>query len=303
MTRPVKDLPASVRQRLQNHARAAGRPFQEVLEYYAMERFLYRLARSPHAARFVLKGALLFRTWDGSASRPTRDIDLLGRLENSVDAVVTIFREVCGLAVEPDGMAYDPGTVAGVVIREEADYSGVRVTFLATLQNARVSMQVDIGFGDVVTPGVVPVEYPTVLEFPAPKLSGYPKETVVAEKFEAMVKLGLLNTRMKDFYDLWVLSRRFDFAGPVLSAAIARTFSNRKTELAPLPFALTPAFAADPAKQTQWKGFIKKAKLEGVPDDLAQVTGALGAFLLPVAGPLSAGGTFGLAWLAPGPWV
>lgn len=303
MTKPVKDLPASVRQRLQNHARAAGRPFQEVLEYYAMERFLYRLARSQHSARFVLKGALLFRTWGGAATRPTRDIDFLGRLENSVDVIVPIFREVCGQDVPPDGMVYDPKTVAGAVIKEDADYSGVRVTFLATLQNARVSMQADIGFGDIVTPGVVPIEYPTVLEFPPPKLSGYPKETVVAEKYEAMVKLGLLNTRMKDFYDLWVLSRRFDFSGPILAAAIAKTFANRKTELVPLPFALTPAFASDPGKQAQWKGFIKKAKLEGTPDDLGQVTGALGDFLLPVARALSAGEAFSLAWQAPGPWA
>jgi hypothetical protein len=196
VTKPVKDIAASVRRRLMNAALASGRPFQEVLEYYAMERFLYRLARSGYAGRFVLKGALLFRAWGGAATRPTRDIDLLARVENTVEAVVPIFREVCGVAVEPDGMVFDPATMAGAVIREDADYSGVRVTFLGTLQNARVAMQIDLGFADVVTPGPVPTDYPVILEFPAPQLSGYPRETVVAEKFEAMVKLEALNSRM-----------------------------------------------------------------------------------------------------------
>jgi hypothetical protein len=234
-----------------NAAKASGRPFQEVLEYYAMERFLYRLARSGHAGRFILKGALLFRAWGGAATRPTRDIDLLGRVENTVEAVVPIFGEVCGIAVETDGMVFDSATIAGTVIKEDADYSGVRVTFLGTLQNARVAMQIDIGFADVVTPGPVPTAYPVILEFPAPRLSGYPRETVVAEKFEAMVKLGALNSRMKDFYDLLVLARRFDFDGFTLATAVSRTFANRKTTVVPDPLALTPAFAAVPGKEAQ----------------------------------------------------
>lgn len=303
MTKPVRDVAASVRQRLQNAARAAGRPFQEVLEYHAMERFLYRLGRSPHAGRFVLKGALMFRAWGGPPSRATRDIDLLARMENTVDAVVPVFREVCGVAVEPDGMVFDPATVAGVAIKEEADYPGVRVTFLGTLQAARVSMQVDIGFADVVTPGPVPTDYPTILAFPAPHLAGYPRETVVAEKFEAMVKLGLLNSRMKDFYDLWLLARRFDFDGPTLAAAMARTFANRRTAVVPLPTALTPAFAADPGKQAQWKGFVRKAKLADAPGGMDAVTAELGPFLLPVAAAASAGAEFARTWTAPGPWV
>jgi hypothetical protein len=303
MTRPPKDVTASIRQRLQNAARTSGRPFQEVLEYFAMERFLYRLARSPHAGRFVLKGALLFRAWGAPASRPTRDIDLLGRLENSVAAVVPVFRDVCGLAVEPDGMVFDPASVAGALIREDADYAGVRVTFRGTLQNARVAMQVDIGFGDVVTPGPLPTAYPTVLELPAPQLSGYPRETVVAEKFEAMVKLGLVNSRMKDFYDLWLLARRFDFDGPTLATAIARTFAHRRTAIAPLPFALTPALADDPAKRAQWKGFVRKTKLDDAPAELAMVTQELGPFLIPVAEAIAAGTPFEWEWRAPGPWA
>jgi hypothetical protein len=252
---------ASVRQRLQNAARGMNRPFQEVLQYYAMERFLYWLARSPHARRFVLKGALLFRAWDAPASRPTKDIDLLGRMENRVEAVVPVFRAVCEQPVEPDGMAFHAHTVVGAPIREDADYAGVRVTFLATLQNARVAMQVDVGFGDVVTPAARPTIYPTLLDFPAPRLQGYSRETVVAEKFEAMVKLGLVNSRMKDFYDIWLLARQLDLDGPTLASAITRTFANRKTAVAPLPFALTAAFAADASKQTQRRAFLRKSKL------------------------------------------
>ena len=223
---------------------------------------------------------------------------------NSVEAVVPVFREVCGVAAETDGMAYDPETVAGVAIKEDADYSGVRVTFLGTLQAARVPMQVDVGFADVVTPGPVPTVYPTILEYPAPALAGYPRETVVAEKFEAMVHLGILNSRMKDFYDLWLLARRFDFDGPTLSAAVARTFANRKTVVPLLPVALTPAFAVDPGKQAQWKGFVRKSKLaDDVPADIAAVTGGLAPFLLPVAGAVAAGTALELTWRAPGPWA
>jgi Nucleotidyl transferase AbiEii toxin, Type IV TA system len=303
VTKPLKDIAASVRQRLQNAAKAAGRPFQEVLEYYAMERFLYRLGRSPHAKRFVLKGALMFRTWGGPASRPTRDIDLLAYMENTVDAVVKVFQEMCAVDVQPDGMVFDPASVAGAVIKEDADYSGVRVTFRGTLQNARVAMQADLGFADVVTPGPVPTDYPVILEFPAPRLAGYTRETVVAEKFEAMVKLGELNSRMKDFFDLWLLARQFDFDGATLGAAVARTFAIRKTAVVPNPLALSPAFAAVPGKEAQWKGFVRKAKLLDVPSELSAVVTEIGGFLLPVAAAVLAGDAFRRTWRAPGPWA
>jgi hypothetical protein len=302
VTKPVKDIAASVRQRLQNAAKVSGRPFQEVLEYFAMERFLYRLARSPHASRFVLKGALLFRAWGGLASRPTRDIDLLARMENTVEAVVRVFREVCRIGVESDGMVFDSESVVGTVIKEDAEYSGVRVTFLGTLQNARVAMQADIGFADVVTPGPVPMVYPVILELPAPHLDGYTRETVVAEKFEAMMKLGALNSRMKDFYDLWVLARRFDFDGATLALAVARTFANRKTAVLPGTLALTPGFALVAGKEAQWKGFLRKTKITDAPGELAAVTAELGEFLRPVATAVAAGADFRHAWRAPGPW-
>jgi predicted nucleotidyltransferase component of viral defense system len=302
VTKPVKDIAASVRQRLQNLAKKTGRPFQEVLEYYAMERFLYRVSRSPHAHRFVLKGALIFRTWGGPATRPTRDIDLLAKMENTPEAATKVFREICESDVEPDGMKFDAATVIGVVIKEEADYSGVRVSFLATLQNARVAMQVDLGFADVMTPGPVTMHYPVLLEFPAPRLAGYTRETVIAEKFEAMVKLGELNSRMKDFYDVNSLARRFEFSGSLLATAIARTFENRNTILVRKPLALTPAFAELAGKEAQWKGFVKKAKLDDVIEDFSTVIDENIAFLFPVVEALVNGDEFQRNWKPSGRW-
>lgn len=298
----TRNLPASVRQRLMNHARKTDRPFQEVLQYFAMERFLYRLSRSRHADIFTLKGALMFTIWGAPASRPTRDIDLLARMDNSVEAVVTVMREVCGQAVEPDGLEIDLATLAGIPIKEDADYSGVRVTFLIMLQNARVPMQIDIGFGDVVTPTATLSVYPVLLDFEAPRLLGYPRETVVAEKFEAMTNLGLLNTRMKDFHDLWLLAHRFDFDGASLSSAIQRTFANRRTVVDSSPTALTPVFASDPTKQTQWQGFLKKTRIDGLPTSLQAVVDEMIPFLGPVARAVETGMAFNQRWAPRGPW-
>ncbi len=300
--RPAKDVAASVRQRLLNNAKATNRPFQEVLQYFAMERFLYRLSKSPHADRFVLKGALMFTLWGAPATRPTKDIDFLARMENSVDAVVPIIRAVCAEEVEPDGLVFDESTVEGKLIKEDADYEGVRVTFRATLQNARVSMQLDLGFGDVVFPGPEVAEYPVILELPAPQLRAYSRETVVAEKFEAMVKLGQLNSRMKDFFDVWLLSRRFDFDGARLAIAIERTFRNRKTSIPAEALALTRAFADDPTKQAQWAAFLRRSRLDWAPSDLHLVVEAIRGFLQPVVAALGEGRAFELGWRAPGLW-
>lgn len=300
--RPLKDIPASVRQRLLNNARETGRPFQEVLQYFAMERFLYRLAQSPHSHNFILKGALMLTAWRAPASRPTKDIDLLARMDNSVDAVLAIVRDVCGQEVEPDGLVFDAGSLQGMVIKEDADYEGVRLTFRAYLQNARVQMQIDLGFGDVVFPHPTLTDYPTILDYPAPKLRGYTRETAVAEKFEAMTKLGQLNSRLKDFFDIWLLSRQFDFDGPTLAAAITQTFANRKTPMASRPVALTEAFAEDPVKAAQWRGFLRKSRLESAPKELGQVVQALAHFLLPVADAIHEARPFDQLWQAPGPW-
>ncbi len=302
MKKPVKDVTASVRQRLQNVAKKTNRPFQEVLEYFAMERLLYRLASSKHASRFVLKGALMFRVWNAPVSRPTRDIDLLGRMDSKVTAVVPVFKDLCNQTVEPDGLIFHADSVAGQAIKEDADYAGVRITLLATLQNSRVAMQIDVGFGDVMTPAAVATEYPTILDLPAPRLNGYSRETVVAEKFEAMVKLGLVNSRMKDFYDIWLLSQQFDFDGAVLSNAIMRTFTHRKTRILAAPTALTTVFADDAQKQTQWRAFLRKTRLTDAPSALPDVIAVISSFLLPIAQAIVNGHEFNQTWKALGPW-
>jgi hypothetical protein len=189
-----------------------------------------------------------------------------------------------------------------MVIKEDADYEGVRLTFRAYLQNARVQMQIDLGFGDVVFPHPTLTDYPTILDYPAPKLRGYTRETAVAEKFEAMTKLGQLNSRLKDFFDIWLLSRQFDFDGPTLAAAITQTFANRKTPMASRPVALTEAFAEDPVKAAQWRGFLRKSRLESAPKELGQVVQALALFLLPVADAIHEARPFDQLWQAPGPW-
>ncbi len=301
--RPLKNVAASVHQRLLNAAKQSNRPFNQLLQLYAMERFLYRLSVSRHAEKFVLKGALMLTAWDAPISRPTMDIDLLGRTSNDVDALVAMGREVCGEPVEADGLVFDPATVVGQRIADEAVYEGVRIRFRGALGNARIAMQLDVGFGDVVEPPPVPVEFPTLLAMPSPRLRGYSRESAVAEKLEAMIKLEELNSRMKDFFDIWLLSRHFDFGGATLARAIATTLGARGTEIPPQPIALTPAFAEVPGKNTQWRGFVRKTRLRDVPEELSQIVGAVSAFLMPVVEAIRAGRGFEAAWRAPGPWA
>jgi predicted nucleotidyltransferase component of viral defense system len=273
---------ASVRQRLLNHAKASGRPFAEVLQYYAMERFLYRLSVSPHADKFLLKGALLLTAWRAPISRPTMDIDLLGRTNNTTEAIVELMREISNLEVPDDGIVFDPASFSGVAIREDADYSGVRTVFTGTVDAARVHMQIDIGFGDVVTPGPEQLTYPTLLDFPAPILAGYSRETVMAEKLQALVQLRMLNTRMKDYFDLWLLSQQPELNKETLRTAIERTFKNRKMEIDQAPIGLSTEFGNDPAKQVQWTAFLKRSALTEAPGNLADVVEELRVFIEPL---------------------
>lgn len=301
--RQVRNIPASVRQRLLNEARASGRPFNELLQYFAMERFLFRLSVSPHAEAFVLKGALMLAAWEISLTRPTKDIDLLGNVTNDVDHIVAIVKEVCRQDVEPDGLDFGLESVRGEQIAEEAEYKGVRVRFQGHLGTARVSMQVDVGFGDAVVPAPVVVEYPTMLGLSAPRIRAYTRESVIAEKFHTMVRQGLLNSRMRDFFDVWALSRQFDFYGPVLVAAIRETFSRREQGFAPHPVALTKEFAADRSKVAQWRGLLRKSRLQGVPGELTDVVDAIAVFLGPVAEAIHEDREFRGHWDAPGPWT
>lgn len=298
----VKNLQASVQARLQNHARATRRPFQELLQYYAMERFLYRLSKSPHRARFILKGALMLHVWDAPLARATRDLDFLGRLDNSLENLERAVREVCAVDVEPDGLVFDPATIKTDRIKEDADYEGVRVRFVGLLGRARVPMQIDVGFGDVITPGAETITYPALLDFPAPELAGYPRETVVAEKFQAMVYLRTLNSRMKDFYDVWLLSSQFAFDGPLLAKAIAATFANRGTAVDVAPISFTPDFTEQLSTLTQWTAFRNKLPGTECPATLSEVAMSLAEFLGPIAWACQSGESFNLRWTPGGPW-
>ena len=204
--------------------------------------------------------------------------------------------------VEPDGLVFSPETVKATRIAEDANYEGVRIRFKTSLGRARVTQQLDIGFGDVIVPVPQPIEYPTILDFPAPKLRGYSKETIVAERFESLVTLGILNSRMKDYFDIWTLSRQFDFDGPTLSSAIAKTFSNRGTAVESDPIGLTSAFADDPTKQAQWRGFLRKSRLDASAE-LFDVVVVISSFLSPVVAALRSQEPFRRNWIAPGPWT
>ena len=296
------NVPASVRQRLLNLAQESNQDFGLLLTKYSLERLLYRLSVSPHREGFILKGALLFDLWTAHPHRPTRDLDLLGRGDSSLEKYRRLFSEICEQTVEDDGLNFMSNTVRAERIKDDEDYEGVRVLLQARLGVARISLQIDIGFGDVITPGPIEVEYPTMLDFPAPKLRAYPRETVVAEKFEAMVKLGMANSRMKDFYDLWELSRRFDFDGSILMSAIQATFQRRATTFPPgTPLSLSPEFYDAPSKRTQWTAFLRKSGLMSA-ETLGEVVAHLRTFLLPITLAIQSDKPFNLRWIAGGSW-
>jgi hypothetical protein len=297
-----KNLPASVHQRLLDKAKASSRPFNELLQRFAIERFIYRLSRSPQADRFVLKGALMLAAWCGASSRPTMDIDLEGKTANDPDAIAAAVKAACTTVVEDDGMVFPPASVKATRIMVEAGYSGVRVRLRGSLGNARIALQIDVGFGDIVVPEPKTIAYPVLLDFPTPELKGYSKESTIAEKFHAMAQLGILNSRMKDFYDIWFLSRTFDFQGAVLSRAIAKTFANRGTPLPASPAVFDPSFANDREKTVQWRAFLGKSKLDDAPTPFAEVIAGLKRFIHPIATALHEQRRFHGAWKAPGPW-
>ena len=254
---------ASIRARLKQHTDTSKQDFNLTLTQYGLERLLYRLSISEHAPNFLLKGALLFQLWYGQPHRPTRDADLLGFGPDDVPTLVRVFRSICSIAVD-DGIVFDASSVAGNPIRKGASYGGVRIDLRATLDGARLTLQIDIGFGDAVTPAAQPVTYPTLLpDVPVPILRAYPKATVVAEKLHAVTVLGMTNTRMKDFFDLWVLLRDTALDDAELQRAVEATFTRRQTAMpSAQPIGLSNAFANDATKQIQWRAFLNKNKLE-----------------------------------------
>jgi len=252
-----RNIGASVRQRLLNLAHARGQPMELLLTRYALERLLHRLSLSPHRQRFVLKGAMLLATWFDEPHRATRDVDLLGFGDAAEDSLLATFREI--MAVEADdGVSFDLKGLRIEAIREEVEYGGSRLRTTAALAGARIPITVDIGFGDAVEPGVEDIDLPVLLDMPAPHLRAYPPETVIAEKFHAMVALGRANSRMKDYYDVWMLTSTFELEPERLRRAITATFARRSTVIpAEVPDGLSEAFAADAAKQRQWDAFAR----------------------------------------------
>jgi len=298
-----RNIGASIRQRLLNLAREKSEAFDLVLTRYALERLLYRIGRSEWRARFLLKGAMLYTLWYGAPYRPTRDMDLLAFGQSDIAHLIEAFRALCELTVEDDGIEFSKESVRGSEIRGESEYQGVRIQMTATIAGAVIPLQVDVAFGDAVVPAPERARYPTILDQPPPEILAYPRYTVVSEKFQAMVMLGIANSRMKDFYDIWILAREFDFDGPLLSRAIATTFERRRTALpAEAPLALTDSFSLDRAKATQWDAFVRKNRLSPEKLSFPDVTAYLKDFLMPPVQSIRAGQELNMVWLASGPW-
>lgn len=279
-----KNLPASIHQRLLVLARQENRLLNELLQHFATERFLFRLSKSKYRTMFILKGAQMLRVWNGPAARPTMDIDLLGKIENNTENIKEIMSECCYIKIN-DGVDFDVASIAAETIRQESDYQGVRVTAKGSLGSIRLYLQIDIGFGDVVIPEPVEIELPQLLDFGKPVLMGYTPESTIAEKFQAMVVLDMVNTRMKDFYDIWLLSETLDLDIINLTAAIRETFARRHTSLPDsIPTVLTPAFTSDETKKMQWQAFLRKNRLDN-SIGLDEVADKIASLLLPLIAP------------------
>ena len=281
MPKPVADMGASVRGRLLNLSRETDRPFDLLLTRYALERLLYRLGESGHGDRFVLKGAMLMTSWMDDPFRPTRDVDLLGFGDPDQEAMLDLFREVCAIDLD-DGVRFDLDALRVTANREDLAYGGLRLQTYATIGGAKLRIIIDIGFGDAIEPGLEELDLPVLLDQPPPRLRAYARETVIAEKFQAMVMLGTANTRLKDYYDIWILARGGEIDAARLALAVAATFERRSTQIpVGLPDGLSDAYAADPARTRQWATFIEDVAVD--PGSIAKVVEELAAFLMPIA--------------------
>jgi len=279
-----KNIAQSVRDRLKAMAPRLKLDYNLILSRYVLERLLFRLSASQYKDRFALKGAMLFAVWTEDVIRPTRDLDLLGLGDFGIVALHGVFTDILETQVPDDGVVFDVDALEAEPIRSDHRYGGVRVSALAFVGSARLPVQIDIGFGDAVTPGLVERNYPTLLEMPAPRLRTYPHETVVAEKLEAIVSVGARTSRMKDYYDLFCLARIFDFDGETLAAAIRATFERRGTEVpAEPPPALSFEFARERDVNERWAAFVRRTPLLVTPPPLTELVDALRKFLLPPA--------------------
>jgi len=299
----TKNLPASVAARLLNRARQSGDDYQTLLTSFCLERFLYRLGVSSVRERFVLKGAMLLRVWSDQPYRATRDLDLLRRGEGSSDAIRADLAAICAAAVAPDGIDFDGDGMRIDAIRTAEEHAGTRATLPARCGSARLSLQIDVGNGDSVWPAPLLCVYPGLLDFPTPEVLAYPRETVVAEKLEAVVVLGDRNSRIKDFFDLHYLAGHFEFDRATLAEAVGRTFARRGTPIpAEEPIGLTSAYWENPSRPAEVRSFARRAGLV-VPDQPAdEFVTRLGAFLLPVLDDLHHGERRKGTWSAGGPW-
>lgn len=302
MAKAINNTAASVHARLLNLSRSASRSFNDILQLYAMERFIHRLSRTQHADKFILKGALLLRAWDATLFRTTRDIDLLALISDEREGIAAVMRDACAAVVEPDGLRFDSASVRAERIVPSADHPGVRITFAGVLGGARIDMQIDVGFGDTVTPAPQELDFPALLPMTGTRLRAYPPETVVAEKFQVMVFRDESNSRMKDFHDIWWISRRFMFEGDQLAAAIRATCATRRTQIPAAPRALTRPFGANAQRRAQWSAFRKRLGTTDCPEDFEVVVAELRVFLTPVLAAARSGVVSAIRWDPRGPW-
>lgn len=298
----TKNVVASVLARLRNSAKSSGAPFQQVLQQYAIERFLYRISKSKHAQSVVLKGALLLKTIGIPHARPTIDIDMLRTGKADQATLAALIRDCATLEVEADGLTFLADSVVAEEITKDSEYQGTRILMDARMENVRLRVQVDFGVGDVMVPGPRMIEYPLFLDGDAIKLLAYPVESTIAEKLQAMVALGSANSRMKDFYDVWTCSNHLDFNGNTLREAISATFRNRET---PMPAEEPEAFTADfvDEHRVQWNAFVKKMGEDDLVDALGKVVAHLKDFAMPVLRAISHGERLQGQWKAGGGWV
>jgi hypothetical protein len=302
MKKEIKNLPVSIHNRIKNIAFKNNRPFQEYLFYYAIERFLYRMYKSQYREDFVLKGGLMFMAWGIPLRRSTKDIDVQGYGENSIENYGSVIKNICLEDVEPDGMEFDPDSVRGEIINNLAENNGVRIYFRGNLGNASVQLHLDISFANVITPNILDLPYPCLLEKTDIQIRGYSIETTISEKFQAMVSLDRINDRMKDFFDIWIIIHQVNIEGPILLEAIQKTFDQRKTPLPTnMPVALTSEFAI--IKQKEWEGFLRRSLFN--KDDFEsfdEIIQSLQDFLYPVVEAANNGSKFMRIWRAGVGW-